>query len=92
MTPIEKAKWLAEFYGAIAEGKTVQQLFSGKWRDNATNDLVGPDMSSNPDFWRIKPEPRRMWEAESGLITESQKEAAEWRKQGLTVTEWVEVV
>jgi hypothetical protein len=91
MTPIEKAKWIAEFYKAVAEGKTVQESFSGKWIDCATSGLVGPDMCSNLDFWRIKPEPRRKWET-SSTETYNPLVAAEWRKQGLTVTEWQEVV
>ena len=91
MTPIEKAKWLVEFYGAVAAGKTVQESFSGKWRDCATSGLVGPDMCSNLDFWRIKPEPRRKWEI-NGHETYEEKKAAEWKARGFTVTEWLEVV
>jgi hypothetical protein len=91
MTPQEKAKWIAEFYNAVAAGKTVQESFSGKWRDCAASGLVGPDMCSNLDFWRIKPEPRRMW-TDCGGCTYSEKEAAEWRAKGLKVTEWQEVV
>jgi hypothetical protein len=93
MTPIEKAKWLAEFYGAVAAGRTVQTRENGSWIDvrfepHATN--YAPNMMSNYNSWRIKPEPRRMWSC--GVTTFDEKEAATWKAKGLTVTEWMEVV
>jgi hypothetical protein len=91
MTPIEKAKWLAEFYGAIAEGKTAQVIYKDSWQDRPTDSTSGPTLSSSPNHWRIKPEPRRKWET-SSTETYNPLVATEWRKQGLTVTEWVEVV
>jgi hypothetical protein len=93
MTPIEKAKWLAEFWAQIAEGKTAQEFFQRKWQDIDKNDLVGPDAASNLEKWRIKPEPRRMWlKINYGTPIYDPATAAEWRKQGLTVTEWLEVI
>jgi hypothetical protein len=93
MTPIEKAKWLAEFYGAVAAGKTAQEFFQQKWQDIPVAELIGPDMGSgsDPDTFRIKPEPRRMWQT-CGHPTHDEKQAAEWKAQGLSVTEWLEVV
>jgi hypothetical protein len=96
MTPIEKAKWLAEFYNAVAEGKTAQTHENGEWIDVRFEPLAtnyAPNMMCNPSSWRIKPNPRRMWKYEAGGdVTYNRLVAAGWRKQGLTVTEWLEVV
>ena len=56
MTREEKARWLSEIYAAMAEGKTVQYLFGNNWLDYVGD--IGPDMGTNEDIWRIKPEPR----------------------------------
>ena len=97
MTQTEKAKWLAEFYNAVAEGKTVQTNENGKWIDVRFEPLAtnyAPNMMSHPNSWRIKPEPRRMWRIRQGCVHETDKAhiAAEWKDQGFTVTEWLEVV
>ncbi len=96
MTTQEKAKWLAEFYGAVAEGKTAQEFFQQKWQDIPVAELIGPDMGSGPDTFRIKPGPRRKWEIESDLLggttTENNQKADEWKARGLDVIEWVEVI
>jgi hypothetical protein len=93
MTPIEKAKWIAEFYNAVAEGKTMQTCDGLKeWTDVPLDDYQDmPTMCHTLTRWRIKPEPRRKWET-SSTETYNPLVAAEWRKQGLTVTEWLEVV
>jgi hypothetical protein len=56
MTREEKARWLSEIYAAIAEGKTLQYRIGSKWHDDPMDD--GPYFYSNPEDWRIKPEPR----------------------------------
>ena len=94
MTPIEKAKWLAEFYNAVAEGKTAQTNENGKWIDVRFEPLAtnyAPNMMSHPNSWRIKPEPRRKWETSSDE-TYNPLVADEWKAAGLTVTEWLEVI
>ena len=91
MTPIEKAKWLAEFYNAVAEGKTVQVNGVNGWIDVPLDYPDMPAMFHTLSRWRIKPEPRRMW-TDCGGCTYNEKEAAEWKAKGLTVTEWVEVI
>jgi hypothetical protein len=93
MTPIEKAKWLAEFYNAVAEGKTAQ-IYSSKtqsWVDVQTDYLDGPNIAADWKPWRIKPEPRRMWQAGCHETYDADV-AAKWKAQGFTVTEWQEVV
>jgi hypothetical protein len=91
MTPIEKAKWLADFWAQIAAGKTAQEFFQGKWHDISAGELAGPDAGSDLDEWRIKPEPKRMWMGARGG-TYDEKEAAKWKAEGLKVTEWLEVI
>jgi hypothetical protein len=56
MTREEKARWLAKMYTAIANGETLQykSATDGMWRDS----VRGPDMDCEPQYWRIKPEPR----------------------------------
>ncbi len=94
MTPIEKAKWLSEFYAAIAEGKTAQvQGMNGKWIDCHTVDYwpgMGSALNSKHE-WRIKPEPQRRWTC-NGEETANVMVASKWRTQGFQVTEWLEVV
>jgi hypothetical protein len=91
MTPIEKAKWLAEFWGQIAAGKTAQEFYRNQWRDVSQGELAGPDAGSDLAEWRIKPEQRRMW-MRASEFTYSKEEASEWKTKGWTVTEWLEVV
>jgi hypothetical protein len=94
MTPIEKAKWLAEFYNAVAEGKTAQTNENGKWIDFRFEPLAtnyAPNMMSHPNGWRIKPEPRRKWEA-GCHETYLAEVASSWRQRGWVVQEWVEVI
>jgi hypothetical protein len=94
MTPIEKAKWLAEFYGAIAEGKTAQFRKSARfpWGDISDEIRLGPCLASDTDTWRIKPEPRRMWlKSNYGTPIYDPTTAAELKEKGETVTEWQEV-
>jgi hypothetical protein len=50
-----KAKWLSEIYAAMSEGKLLEYHINGIWIED---DTAGPDLNSNPDYWRIKPEPR----------------------------------
>ena len=91
MTPIEKAKWLADFYAQAASGKTIQFRSNNPnndWRDIRFD---GPARGSDLSNWRIKPEPRRMWMGARGATYE-EEEAAKWKAEGLKVTEWLEVV
>lgn len=98
MSPDEikaKAATLAELYAAKAAGKTLQVESYGVWNDQP--DGAGPTMSSVLSRWRVKPEPRRMWEIErknasSTWIVKDESEAIEWRESGHTVTEWQEVL
>jgi hypothetical protein len=88
------AQWLVDFYSAVTQGKTVQvEGASGEWIDCHTVDYwpgIGSALNSKHE-WRIKPEPRRKWET-SSTETYNPLVAAEWRKQGFTVTEWQEVI
>jgi hypothetical protein len=61
MTKQEKARWLSEMYAAMADGKQLQYqlIYTGsKWYDNHMDN--GPYFHSNPEYWRIKPEPREV--------------------------------
>ena len=95
MTPEEirtKSLELAALYTAKANGKTLQfnQLDAG-WGD--VHSLASPDMHSDLSRWRVKPEPRRMWEVVcTKARTESEDTAKKWRAAGYTVTEWQEVL
>jgi hypothetical protein len=99
MTPIEKAKWLAEFYGAVAAGKTAQ-IYSSKtqsWVDVQTDYLDGPNIAADWKPWRIKPEPRRMWscvspDKQASHNTEDKDIAIGLMASHYTVTEWLEVI
>ena len=101
MTPDEikaKSAELAAFYTAKANGKTLQVEYSDGWKDCV--DCNGPTMQSDLSKWRVKPEPRRMWETpsaspfrtDSHVRTYHQDEADEWRVKGYKVTEWMEVL
>jgi hypothetical protein len=95
MTPIEKAKWLAEFWAQIAEGKTAQvyNTIAQSWNDIPTDNLTGPNAKDDHKPWRIKPEPRRMWlKRNYGTPIYDPTTAAELKEKGETVTEWQEVV
>lgn len=105
MTPQEKAKKLADFYTQIAAGKTVQArclLYPEQWYDIPENAIAfeqivaTPNMGSNLDNWRIKPEVQKCWSIFSGteglvedIFTFSKKEAEEWKANGYEVTEWI---
>jgi hypothetical protein len=105
MTPEEikaKSAEIAALYTAKANGKTLQiQTSEGDWID--TSPSHGPDMMSDLSKYRVKPEPRRMWETFSLIeakdvgiapccATHTEAEADEWRVKGYKVTEWVEVL
>lgn len=97
MTPIEKAKWLADFWAQVAEGKIAQLYLvkDKKWYDVSPEDRAGPDRYSDLSLWRIKPEPRRKWEVDDKGVREwtyDKAEADGWKSRGFSVTEWVEVV
>jgi hypothetical protein len=101
MTPDKikaKSAELAALYTAKANGKTLQVKLSFGW-DNV-DDKSGPSMNSDLSRWRVKPEPRRMWETPSPMAfcnnhnarTDRKDEADEWRAKGCKVTEWLEVL
>ena len=93
MTPQQKAKWLSNFWAQIAEGKKAQEAIGSRWKDVETNKLVGPNMSSNHYHWRIARDPRNKWEKEGHSVsTYDSKVAAEWKADGWSVIEWVEVI
>ena len=92
-----KAAELAAFYTSVAAGKQLQFHYGETfpiWVDCKPMDT--PRLSSDLRYYRVKPEPRRKWEAnEKGpvsAITYDQEEADEWRVKGYKVTEWVEVL
>ena len=102
MTPEEikaKAAELAALYVAKSNGKILE--YDTKvvgWVDNGSTS--GPDMQSDLTRWRVKPEPRRMWETPSAtpfrtdsyVRTYHQDQADEWKAKGNKVTEWQEVL
>ena len=49
-----KAAKVAEFFTALAEGRTWQHWHNDAWHDEPLNNL-GPCLSTNLAFWRIKP-------------------------------------
>jgi hypothetical protein len=91
-----KSAELAAFYTAKANGKVLEYDTKAiGWVDNGASS--GPDMQSDLSRWRVKPEPRRMWETPSSTPdsyarTYHQEESDEWRVKGYRVTEWVEVL
>lgn len=90
-----KSAALAELYTARANGKTLQYQIASEgdyqWMDHV--DGTGPHLASELSCWRVKPEPRRMWQIEHTMTqTNSQDTANQWRAQGYTVIEWVEVL
>jgi len=102
MTPEEikaKSLELAALYTAKANEKSLQYDVERRgFLDHPDDD--GPSMACNLSRWRVKPEPRRMWETPSAtpfrtdsyVRTYHQDEADEWRVKGYKVTEWVEVL
>jgi hypothetical protein len=110
MTPDEirnKSLELAALYTAKANGRTLQiQTAKGSWIDfnpggwSGSTMSYGPNLASELSRWRVKPEPRRMWETPSAssftnnhnVRTHHQNEADEWRAKGYKVTEWQEVI
>ena len=94
-----KSAELAALYTAKANGKVLEYDTKAiGWVDNGASS--GPDMQSDLSRWRVKPEPRRMWETPSAssftnnhnVRTYHQDEADEWRVKGYKVTEWLEVL
>jgi len=57
MNERERDQWVSDMWAARAQGKTLQVVESGKWRDA----IDGPGGYGNIDHWRIKPEPREWW-------------------------------
>ena len=101
MTPEEikaKSAELAALYVAKANGKILEyDTQSVGWIDNGSTS--GPAMHSDLTRWRVKPEPRRMWETPnatfggSGYVrTQHADEAERWKARGNKVTEWQEVL
>ena len=101
MTPEEiktKSAELAALYVAKANGKILEYATpSVGWIDSGS--ASGPDMQSDLTRWRVKPEPRRMWETPSATFggsgyvrTQHADEAERWKARGNKVTEWQEVL
>jgi len=87
-----KSLQLAALYTAKADGETLQVKYDTGWVDQVEN--AGPGMDSDLSRWRVKPEPRRMWTTENQNhgATRNEQLVAEWKRQGITVTEWQEVL
>jgi hypothetical protein len=93
-----KSAELAALYTAKANGRTLQIECNDGWK--GCDDCNGPTMQSDLSRWRVKPEPRRMWETfsatpfrtDSYVRTYHQDEADTWKSKGCTVTEWLEVL
>ena len=53
-----RCEWLAAFYAEAAEtGRVMQFLALGGWVDCNES----PSVHSDPDEWRLKPEPQKAW-------------------------------
>ena len=91
MTPQEEAKKRARLLNAWADKETLQYRLVGVWTDY---DGIEIPRISHSCEWRIKP--RRMWmsrvEALGCSHSFDETEAKEWKRQGMPVTEWQEVV
>jgi hypothetical protein len=91
-----KSAALAELYTAKANGKTLQCLLmlapkEGCWIDHDNGS--GPNLHSDLSRWRVKPEPRRMWEVTNTMSrTDLPDVAKKWKACGYPVTEWMEVL
>ena len=80
---------------ALAEGKTIQRKGSGS---EAWSDVENTDFAFPVSYYRIKPEPRRIWvnEYECGVtyayasLTEAEREATKDAKR--IAVEYVEVI
>lgn len=56
----EQTKWLAGFYAeAHRTGKKIEKMHCGEWKDDTLG--RGPGLHSDPKFWRLKPEPDKIW-------------------------------
>lgn len=51
----DKAGWLARIYTGISEGGILEYYINGTWLEDYS---AGPDLNSNPNYWRIKIQPR----------------------------------
>jgi hypothetical protein len=97
MTPDEikaKSSELAALYTSLAAGKQIQ-FHCGEtfpiWVDCKPMDT--PRLSSDLSYYRIKPEPRRMWEVTNTMSrTDLPDVAKKWKACGYSVTEWQEVL
>lgn len=91
-----KAATLAELFAAKAAGKVCQIRYIEGWKD--AREDGGPGMHSDLSRWRIKPEPRRMWEVVNpkgrAIICTLHNEAMamKWKAKGMEVSEWQEVL
>ena len=84
------AATLAELYAAKAAGKTLQLTTERVGIQDARAD-AGPRMDSDLSRWRVKPEPRRMWETANTTVYD-EAAALELQRHGMKVTEWQEVL
>lgn len=80
------------FVQALAEGRTIQEQFICGWCDRDD-----PNFTRPPEFYRVKPEPRRIWVKEftGGLSRhhyESCEEAEAHGETPIHTVEFVEVV
>ena len=56
----EQTKWLSEFYGeAHRTGRKIEKAHCGQWKDDTFGH--GPGLHSDPKFWRLRPEPDKVW-------------------------------
>ena len=56
----EQTEWLAEFYGeAHRTGRKIEKMHGGQWKDDTLGS--GPGLHSDPAFWRLRPEPDKVW-------------------------------
>lgn len=94
----KKSAALGELYAAMGRGETLQvfKTDTAKWWDLTIHDS-GPNLRSELKWWRIKSEPRRMWQKVNAAGREEDSTTDPirvmlWRQAGFTVTEWVEVI
>jgi hypothetical protein len=60
MNTHEQTKWLSEFYGeAHRTGRKIEKMHCGRWEDDTLG--RGPGLHSDPKFWRLRPEPEKVW-------------------------------
>ena len=60
MNTHEQTKWLAEFYAeAHLTGRKIEKAHCGQWKDDTFGH--GPGLHSDPKFWRLRPEPDKVW-------------------------------